>query len=701
VREGDRKAAFGGIFMQRILFVLLAAVCAFALPASAQQNQRAPLSAFVGYDDYRGADISPNGRYVAAIRREAAGDVVFVYDLQTRQSTTVSSARADAQMEIGSVEFKGDDRLVFVVLQKIHVVPASGGVRRTQLVDDAFEWSARMYSADLYGGNLVALYDPSAQQGFPRELSGGIVDMLPNDPDHVLIIVPNYGGAELRRSNIRTGAHELVERGYVNTFNWIVDSTGTPVLRQDVIGNGRGYAWLRRGPGQTEWTEVVRFRGAEGANSGPTFQGVGPGLQPGQVFVLARRDGQDTSGLYLFDTSTGQYVETIQTNAEFDVSGAVRDQRNNRILAACWWAHRWTCEAKDAAFGRHWNAVNTALGDQLNVQLVARGGEGGGRWIIRTDGPQDLGTYSLYDSSTRSLDVLFRARRVPEAQLPTSRVVHYTASDGRQLWGYLWLPPGITSAANLPMIVVPHGGPEGRDVWGFDPFATTFASQGYAVFQPNFRGGGGFGRSFVEAGHRQWGQRMQDDVTDGTRYLIQQGIADSNRICIMGWSYGGYVTFTASFQNTDLFKCAVAGAGVSDLPEMQRWVRDGSRRADVSDGGGAGSQSMSYRYWVQAIGDPDRDRDMLIAHSAARNAERVTIPLLIIHGEEDETVPIEQSQIMVRAMQRAGKPTRLVELQDMDHYYRPDNAAGWSVTFQESLAFFNQHIGPGVQPGSQ
>jgi dipeptidyl aminopeptidase/acylaminoacyl peptidase len=190
-------------------------------------------------------------------------------------------------------------------------------------------------------------------------------------------------------------------------------------------------------------------------------------------------------------------------------------------------------------------------------------------------------------------------------------------------------------------------------------------------------------------------------VTDGVRSLISQGIADSNRICIMGWSYGGYVTFTASFQNTDLFKCAVAGAGVSDMVEMQRWVRDGLARDDVGGSGGAGSQSMSYRYWVQAMGDPVADRDMLNAHSAARNADRVTIPLLMIHGEEDFTVPIEQSQIMERAMRRAGHPTRLITLEDMDHYYSPDQAAGWRVALTESLTFINQNIGPGVAPGSQ
>jgi dipeptidyl aminopeptidase/acylaminoacyl peptidase len=285
--------------------------------------------------------------------------------------------------------------------------------------------------------------------------------------------------------------------------------------------------------------------------------------------------------------------------------------------------------------------------------------------------------------------------------LPTERVVHYTASDGQQLWGYLWIPPGVRDARNLPTIVVPHGGPEGRDVWGFDPFANTYASQGYAVFQPNFRGGGGFGRHFVEAGWRQWGSRMQDDVTEGARYLIQQGIADPHRICIAGWSYGGYVTLTASFENADLYKCAVAGAGISDMSAMLRWVRDGGWEHDVIQGGGAGGQSISYRYWTDAMGDLSRDHAYLVAHSAAENTNRVTVPLLLIHGDEDFTVPIEQSQIMQRAMQGAGHPVRLITLHDINHYYTPDQGAAWRTVFTESLAFFQQNIGPGVAPSSQ
>ncbi|MGD9980171.1 MAG: alpha/beta hydrolase family protein [Hyphomonadaceae bacterium] len=688
--------------MRRVLFGLLAAVCALALPASAQQQvQRAPLDWFLGYDDFRGATISPSGRYMALLRHDEIGDALMVVDLETRQSRAIQRARSDQSLEISDVRFVSDQRLIFTLAQKNRVVFTRRTAVRRANVDDGFEWNARIYSSSIDGTGLVALYDPSAQQGLPRYLAARFVSLLRDDDNHVLIIVPAVGGAELRKVNVNDGSFTTVDQGTLFTFNWVVDVNGAPVLRQDVVGNGRGYTWLRRGPGQSRWTEIITFRGAEGANSGPTFSPVGPAVTPGQVFVLARREGSDTSGLYAFDAATGEYTQTIHTNDRFDVSSAVRDVETSTILAACWWGHRWECEPKDAAFAERWAAINQALGDNVNIRLVGRA-EDGNRWLVFTDGPQDLGTYYLYNHANRSLNVAFRQRPNASANLlPTQRVVEYTTSDGQRQWGYLWIPPGVTNARNLPLIVVPHGGPEGRDVWGYDPFANAYAANGYAVFQPNFRGGGGSGRSFVEAGHGQWGQRMQDDVADGTRYLIEQGIADPNRICINGWSYGGYVAFTASFLNTDLFKCSVAGAGVSDLRAMMRWVRAGSTGNDVIQGGGGGSQTMSYQYWTEAIGNPGRDGERLDQFSAAQNAERVGMPLLIIHGDEDQTVPIEQSEIMVRALQRVGKDARLITLHDIDHYATPIQGDAWRTVLTEALAFFNQNIGPGVTPGSQ
>ncbi len=621
----------------------------------------------------------------------------MVVDLETRQSRAIQRARTDQSLQITSVGFASDTRIVFILQQRNRVEFTRGTAVRRASVDGGFETNTRIYAANLDGTNLIPLYDP-ARQGFDAYVDAGLVSTLPKDDDNVLLIVPTRGGAELRRVNVHTGDQQSVDTGTIFTFNWVVDIDGTPVLRQDVVGNGRGYAWLRRGPGQRTWTEITRYQGAEGVNSAPPFQPVGPGAQPGQVVIAARREGTDTRGLYVFDSATGNYTETVQVDPSFDMDDAAIDAQRGVIMAACWWGHRYECVPKDQEFALRWNAIKQVLGDSVNV-MISDESDDLNRMLVYTFGPQDLGTYYLYNHETHSLNVILRRR--PEANaalLPTERVVEYTTSDGQRQWGYLWIPPGVTNATNLPTIVVPHGGPEGRDIYGDDLFAPYFASQGYAVFQPNFRGGDGSGRAFVEAGQRQWGQRMQQDVADGTRYLFQQGIADPNRTCITGWSYGGYVAFTASYINADVYKCAVAGAGVSDLRQMLRWVRSGSTRNDV-DGSGGGAQSMGYQYWTDTIGDGgDASLDQ---YSAAQNAERVGMPLLIIHGDEDQTVPIEQSQLMERAMQRAGKPTRLITLTDADHYITPLQGGVLGTVLTESLGFVNQSIGPGVAPGSQ
>lgn len=683
--------------MQRILFALLAAAFAFAAPAGAQQQgARAPIDWFLGYDQFRNATLSPDGSHLAVLRHDDEGDTLLIVNMDTRQARAIQRARTDQSLELSQVWFASNSRVVFRLLQHSRVVAdGARSIRRTRRVDDGFTTVSRIYASNLDGTNLTPLYDGSALANY---LDAGVISDLPRDDDHILIIVPTQGGAELRRVNVNSAEWERVENGTLFTFNWVVDLNGTPVLRQDSVQNGRGFSWLRRGPGQRSWTEIARFSGAAAANSGPDFQPVGAATQPGQVFVLARREGQDTSGLYVYDAATGQYTETIQTNPQFDVTDAELDTANNVLQAACWWGYRWTCEAKDPAFAARWNAINQVLGDQVNVRLVGRSDDGN-RWLIYSDGPRDLGTYYLYNHQAHSLNAIISQRSgINPALLPTQHVVNYTTSDGQQQWGYLWLPPGVTreQARNLPTIVVPHGGPEGRDVWGYDPFALGFSSQGYAVFQPNFRGGGGFGRAFVVAGHGQWGGRMQADVADAARHLITSGITDPNRICITGWSYGGYVAMTASFMNADIFKCSVAGAGVSDLRAMLRWVRSGDT-GDVQDGGGGrGANSTTYQYWTDAMGS--RGEADIDAVSAAQNANRVGMPLLLIHGDEDITVPISQSELMVAAMERAGKPTRLITLEDIDHYASPRNGDAWRTVLTESLAFFNQHIGPGVPP---
>lgn len=666
-----------------------AAVTPLAGPAPAGA-ERLKVTDMVGYPTFRSATLSQDGKYVAGVVADANGDRLIVFNRTTRASTPIQLARRDQNLEITFVAFKGNSRLIFGLQQKFDIVFGSGSARVARSVkkDQGFSFVSRVYASDLDGKNLISLYDPSGSQGFPRELSANLQSILSSDPENVLMGVPTLSGFELRKVSVKSGRFSIVQRGTATTYGWTLDTDLNPVLRVDSVAGGRGSAWSRRAPNSNNWIEIARFIGNQAANGAPEFQGIGPGRKPGEVVVSARPNGRDTNGLYYYDTASGTFTEPLYENDKFDVFQVMRLPNSDEIIGACYDAYKYECNIKDQAVARSWASVATAVGAENDFSL-ASGGDLGSSILIRTNGPRNLGTYMIYNTQTGALDTFQRERRAAQAeQLPTQTVHHYKASDGSDLWGYLWLPPGATSAdRNLPMVVVPHGGPEGRDNWGFDPFATYWASQGYAVFQPNFRGGSGFGRKFVEAGWGQWGRLIQDDIRQGTLSLTRAGIADSTKTCIAGWSHGGYVAFTASYMDTNVYRCSFAGAGVSDLGKMLEWVR--------AEQGGA--TSVSYRYWTRAIGDPAANPALLNDNSANRNIDKVGMPILVVHGEMDETVPVEQSKLIIANLERANKPVESLLLPRMDHYFRSDQGGDWAIILARGKEFFEKHIGPGWQ----
>jgi dienelactone hydrolase len=705
--EHNMKIQLLGLNRMLLATTVLATTLAFQTPLFAQAAAPAPTAAapapgpavsdrlnvadMVGYSTFRAATLSQDGKNIAGIIADGTGDKLIVFNRTTRVTTPIQLARRDQNLEITFVAFKGNDRIVFGLQQKFDLVAGTGGVRvaRTVKKDQGFRFVSRVYSSDIDGKNLMSLYDPSGSQGFPRELSANLQSILGSDPENVLMGVPTLGGSELRKVNVRTGRFSVVDRGNSTTFNWTLDSNTVPLLRQDSIAGGRGSAWSRRAPGSNEWIEIARFIGNQAANGAPEFEGVGPGRTPGEVVVSARPNGRDTNGLYYYETATGRYVAPLYENDKFDVFQVMRLPNSDEIIGACYDAYKAECKISDPQMARSWASVEAAVGSENEVSL-ANGGDLSGSILIKTNGPRNLGTFLVYNTVTGALDTFQSERRAARAvQLPTQTVHHYKATDGTDLWGYLWLPPGATAAdRNLPMVVVPHGGPEGRDNWGFDPFATYWSSQGYAVFQPNFRGGSGFGRKFVEAGWGQWGRLIQDDIRQGTLSLTRAGIADGNKTCIAGWSHGGYVAFTASFQDTSVYRCSFAGAGVSDLGRMLDWVR--------AEQGGA--SSVSYQYWTRAIGDPASNATLLTENSANRNIDKVGMPILVVHGEMDNIVPVEQSKLFIANMERAGKPVESLILPRMDHKFRPDQGGDWAVILVRGREFFEKHIGPGWRP---
>jgi len=286
------------------------------------------------------------------------------------------------------------------------------------------------------------------------------------------------------------------------------------------------------------------------------------------------------------------------------------------------------------------------------------------RLIVRTDGGDDSGTYWLANLDKHAVESIGQAYPdVKETDVGPVRVVDWKAADGLEMHGVLTLPPG-RPAHGLPVVVLPHGGPQARDYPRFDWWAQAFASRGYAVFQPNFRGSAGYGQPFVDAGHGQWGRKMQTDISDGLAALAAQGLVDPKRACIVGASYGGYAALAGVTVQNGLYRCAVADAPVADLGEMLKYE-------DAMGGYQAANATM--RYWKQFMGADSDAGERLKAISPANLAARADAPILLIHGKDDSVVPISQSLEMQAALKRAGKPVEMVVMPNEDHWLsRPE-----------------------------
>ncbi len=296
------------------------------------------------------------------------------------------------------------------------------------------------------------------------------------------------------------------------------------------------------------------------------------------------------------------------------------------------------------------------------------------KFIVLTRGNRESGTYYSIDMTHSRADPIGYERPLihPDMVGPVS-TVEYMAGDGLALDGILTLPPGI-AAKNLPVIMLPHGGPSSHDVETFNWWAQAFASRGYAVSQPNFRGSTNRDMAFRMAGDGQWGRKMQTDISDGLAELVKRGIADPTRACIMGASYGGYAALAGVTLQRALYRCAVAVAPVSDLQDMY-WL-------DYTE---SGMNKMARRNYLEALGDRSKFAEV----SPRRHAQSADAPILLIHGKDDTVVAYNQSTRMAEALAAAGKPFELVTLSEEDHWL--SKAATRKQMLEEAMRFVQKH----------
>lgn len=301
----------------------------------------------------------------------------------------------------------------------------------------------------------------------------------------------------------------------------------------------------------------------------------------------------------------------------------------------------------------------------------------GSRYVVKVEYIDHPPQWFLYEASTKALDMFAPGYALLDGQVhATKEKYDYMASDGLRIPGYLTVPEGA-SMSNMPLVVLPHGGPAARDDQSFDYWSFFYAARGYLVYQPNFRGSSGYGSAFLKAGEGQWGGRMQDDVTEGVRKLISEGRVDPKRICIVGASYGGYAALMGATDASGVYACAVSVAGIANISSL----------IDPGD-------PESVAYWESKIGNR-YDRNALRAISPLFRADQARAPILLIHGKDDTVVKVSQSRLMAQALRAAGKRVELVELDGEDHWLSGADTRAHMLA--RSIGFIDRYIGAGTR----
>jgi dipeptidyl aminopeptidase/acylaminoacyl peptidase len=461
-----------------------------------------------------------------------------------------------------------------------------------------------------------------------------------------------------------TGKEKLLATGTQYTEDWVVDAAGMPIARSEWLPEYNTYTILvRQGAG---WKEI--FKSQDGSK-----MALGGLDLAGKAIVALGANGTNRSQAWSIPLD-GSAVTLLHANPEFDVDVAIYDENRNAVVGV-----RGTSDFEthwfDPKFASQQKSLENAF-KGMDVDVLDRSA-GGRRVLVEVDSPSQPAVYQLVDFDQKRADIVAEAYPgLDPSALGTVSYIRYLARDGTSIPAFLTLPPG-RPAKNLPVVILPHGGPESRDVAGFDWLLQFLATRGYAVLQPQFRGSLGYGEKFRLAGYRQWGGLMQDDVSDGVRHLIANGTADPSRICIVGASYGGYAALAGAAFTPELYACAASIAGVSDLPSMIGSVMKNS-----------GSESDAVYYWVDHIGPPTDPNT--VAKSPSRSAATVRAPVLLLHGAEDTVVPIQQSQTMERALREAGKPVTFVTLPGEDHGL--SRSATRTRVLQELEGFLAKHL---------
>lgn len=494
-----------------------------------------------------------------------------------------------------------------------------------------------------------------------------------SDPDSVYVGLNDREPAwhDLYKVKISTGERTLVRQNTDRLTGWVFDNKDTLRLAMRTPPSGD--------------TEILRFD-ADGKStkvySCTVFETCNPVTfhkDNRRVYMVSNKgDGVDLIRLVLFDPETGK-EEAVESDpmGRVDLGNAFFSEVSNDLIFTQYIDDRRRYYFKDKAFEADYKLLQTKLPRREITFDSSTKDEM--TWLITAFSDTEPGEKYFFDRKTKKLARQYRVReKLPREALAEIKAIRYKSSDGLEIPAYLALPKGL-AAKNLPAIVVPHGGPWGRDFWGYNSFAQFFANRGYAVLMPNFRASTGYGKKFLDAGNRQWGDKMQDDITWGVKHLIAEGIADPKRVGIMGGSYGGYATLAGVTFTPDLYAAAVAIVAPSNLITLLETIPPYWE---------AGRATFYKR-----MGDPNttEGKAQLVRQSPLTHADKIKTPLLVVQGANDPRVNKRESDQIVIALRDRGYPVQYLVAPDEGHgFARPVNNMAMLALSEKFMA---QYLG--------
>lgn len=654
---------------QALFRTALSASALLARPAPAAAQDKAapapatvlPATAFARPPLISDMTLSPDGRRIAA--------------LLNLDDTTVLVTRLVDGTALSTVLRTDNQRFHFSWVQWVNNERLLASVRFADQRDFVGTVETRLLSIRADGSGLLNLVEtsPLDRRDGPQQFQDRVVDWLPEDGQHVLLQL-NEGNAQVPsvfKVNVETGRRLRVQAPMRHVRTWLTDANHR--VRIGIRSQEGEYEVLACDPDGKNWRTLWAFQGLDRMAQWP----LGFGKNPQELFVRADHEGRDA--VFSVDLASPELTRTLRlAHPKFDLRGSLmRSPASGEVVGLRTGGLEGTGDARAELWEPQWRAlaraIDQGLPDRSNRLLEFSRDET--HYLLYSSGNGIPGQYYLGHRSTGEVALLAEQYpQLPSERLAGKQVAQIRARDGLPLVAFLSRPPGAGTQP-LPLVLLPHGGPHGRDDADFDPWTEFLASRGYAVLQVNFRGSSGYGRDFKAAGLRRWGLEMQDDLSDAVQWAVEQGVADPARVGIVGASYGGYAALMGVVKTPKQFRCAVSFAGVSDLIDLIQHKSD-------YIGGSAAAQAQIGRAWS--------DREQLRATSPALHAERIEVPVLLVHGTADRSVPVDQSRDMARALRRAGKPHRYIEQEDGDHHL---SRYGHRLEFFQAMeGFLAQHL---------